>query len=535
MTDDVVSRSTEIAGYDAVYRLRRSRSTMADDAVNWITGAVGQWMRSSRRGAPFRILSVGCGDGSLDLPLLAAARRHGPVEYVGCDVNADSLAVFATALGTADEDPGLVTSLVHGPFQVLADDAHFDLVLLAHVLYYVDDPVAVVRTMRDERCSLDGRVVVIHSARRGVPSTVEAALGSTSFVTGDEIAAGLRAAGMGHVTAVVPGRLCVDDAIVDSPLGRALLGFIVEREPLDDGDRDRLVAAMVASAVDVDGSLFLPEDLMTIEVRSLLRPLAEPAGGAAVDPIRDYHVLVESFDWPERLASVPAPDGAPSALLDVGCGTGRWLRVLASTFPSLTSPGRTPVVYDRVDPSGAALAPNATIAATMFTVGDTWCEGVETAEIPRGRYGLIWSVHALYGMPVVELEQVLRRLVDGLTVGGVLIVVLGDPGSFYLEAKPRLVGGEAFTSSRDVLAALEALGLSAEVTTIGYVEAFPVTEEERVRRYVWHESIGNSYLPAGLSGGDVPGLPEGEWWDSHRRGDRYEFPQSVSVIVIGRD
>lgn len=477
-----------------------------------------------------RILSIGCGDGSLDLPMLEAARGCGPVQYVGCDVNAESLAVFSTALGRRDPDPDLAATLVHGPFQMLDDDRRFDVVLIAHVLYYVDDPAAAVRALLDERCALDGRIVVIHSGRQGVPAMVEAALGDASFVTAEQIAVDLEAVGLAPTTRVLPGRLRIDDAVADTPLGRVLLEFLVERAPLDEIDHRRLVAEMEVRSTTRDDGCWMPEDLVTMEIRNRLRPTAHRTDRIAVDPLEDYHVLAESFDWPERLASLPGD----AALLDVGCGTGRWLRVLASTFPELIAPDRPVITYDRVDPSAVALDPNATVASTMFDLGRTWCEGIETVSLLNDHYALIWSVHSLYSLPVTELDSVLRRLVEALTVDGVLMVMLGDPGSFYLEAKPNLVGGGPFTSSADVLDAVRRLGLSVTVRTIDYVESFDATDEDAVRRYVWHESIGNSYLPAGLSGGELPALPTGEWWDAHLRGDRYEFAQSVSVILIER-
>ena len=344
MLDEVSSSLSEPVGYDAVYRLRRSRSTMADDAVAWTTGAAKRWWGAVRPGSPLRILSIGCGDGSLDLPMLEAARAYGPVQYVGCDVNAESLAVFSTALGRRDPDPDLPVTLVHGPFQMLDAGQLFDVVLIAHVLYYVDDPAATVRALLDERCAIDGRVVVIHSGHHGVPAMVAAALGDASFVTAEQIAEDLDAAGLTPTTRVLPGRLCIDDAVADTPLGRALLEFLVERASLDEIDRQRLVAEMEARSTTTDDGRWMPEDLVTMEIRNRLRPTAHRTDRIAVDPLEDYHVLAESFDWPERLASLPAD----AALLDVGCGTGR-----PTTLRGRRSSRGTAALAGRPDDAGA--------------------------------------------------------------------------------------------------------------------------------------------------------------------------------------
>lgn len=544
-------------GYDAVYRLRRSQSTMADDATTWATTSAARWAATRPAGEPLRILSIGCGDGSLDAALIGAARRHGPVRYVGCDLDADSLAVFQGLLHRDLDGPDVVATLVHGPYQRLLDDERseyehlldgerFDVVLLAHVLYYVDDPATAVVSLIASRCAIDGRLVIIHSGYRGVPELVERVLGVVPFVTAEAIAHGLAEAGIGVAPVSLPGRLCIDDAIVDSPIGRALLAFIVERNDLSDDERERLVRSMVDQSSLVDGRRWIAEDLMVMEINSRLRTVSGRAGAdpsdvdrprvdrRSVDALEDYHVLAESFDWVERLSTLTGSSGAAPVVLDVGCGTGRWLRVLAATYPELCGPDRSDIVYDRVDPSPASFVENAAAASSIFRLGTTWCDRIERTPLPEGRYSLIWSVHSLYTLPVPELDGALRRMVRALGPGGTLIVALGDPESFYIRAKSTLAGGEPFTSSLDVLSAVDRLGLSRSVTTLEYVESFDAGDEDQVRRYVWHESIGNSHHPAGLAGGDLPELPSGAWWDGHRHGARYEFAQSVSVLVIGR-
>ena len=534
MLSDVASPPGEPIGYDAIYRLRRSQSTMTTDAIRWMTGSVARWTQRRRTDAPLRILSLGCGDGTLDVPVLDAARSNGPIHYVGCDLDAASLAVFSTALASRVNDLDFCATLLHQPFETLEFDHRFDLVVLSHVLYYVEDPAATLRSVLDTHCALDGRLIVAHSGRNGIPAVVEAAWGTTPFVTAEQIVADLVASGLRPTTTVLPGRLCIDDAIEDTPQGRSLLEFLVERDDLGVIDRERLVSVMVHRSTEIDGGRWMSEDLVTLEIRNSLRAMVRHDQRITVDPLEDYPVLAESFDWAERLESLGGPGASSPSLLDVGCGTGRWLRVLASTFPELTARGRLEIVYDRVDPSVLALEQNAHVASTLFRIGSTWCEGIEHASIPFDHYALIWSMHSMYSLSGGTLDDVLARLARALTGDGTLMVALGDPGSFYCEAKPRLIGGEPFTTSADVVAAADRLGLPFSVATLRYVESFDASDEVLVRNYVWHESIGNSYLPAGLSNGLLPELPTGEWWETHRRGDRYVFEQSVSLIMIRR-
>lgn len=532
--------SAERPDYDAVYRHRRERSTMADDARRWLTAAVERWsatQQSWSTGAPYRILSLGCGDGNLDLPVIDAARRHGPVHYVGCDITPASLEVFAAELELRPADSGLSTELLARSFtdsELLQSLGTFDLVLLSHVLYYVADPAAVVLEAVERHAALDGRVVVIQSAYRGVPSLTESALGSVPFVPAEEVAAQLAERGVIAPMVTLQGRLCIDEVRADSALGRELLHFLVERDAMSETETVAVRAAMDQVAERIDGSWWMPEDIGIIEIRPQLRRAQWDRAPDEIDPLHDYHVLAASFDWVNRLRGLAAPAGAPPRLLDVGCGTGRWLRVLAATHPQLCQSPSPRVQYDRVDPTAAALPANAEIASTMFDMGTTWVDFVERTQLPTDTYGLIWSVHSLYMVPVDALPGVLGHLAAALHPDGAIVVALAAREAFYITAQPALTGGAAFTSADDVVAAAVSLGLAVQTFDLDYVEAFDAADDEAIRRFVWHESIGNSYAPAGMWSDDLPPLPTGEWWDKHRHGDRYEFPQRVTVAVISR-
>lgn len=513
---------------------------MADDAAHWLTEAVDKWcatQRSRTDGAPYRILSLGCGDGSLDVAVIAAARHHGPVQYVGCDINRNSLDAFARTWAARPVDALVSFELLEsslGETSSREGFTAFDLVLLAHVLYYVPDPAAMVVATMDRHAALDGRTVVIHSARNGVPAIAEAALGTTPFVTAEDLVDDLARHGVTAPLLTLPGRLCIDEIRARSERGDELLRFLVERDNLTAEQHDSLVSAMNAAAAPVAGSWWMPEDLGVIEIRTRLRTASWARSTERVDPLQDYHVLAESFDWVKRLRLLAAPEGEPPRVLDVGCGTGRWLRVLAATHPELTSAVTPRVRYDRIDPSPSALPTNEAIATSLFDLGATWVEPVESAELPASVYGLIWSVHSLYSVSVDALPAVVRGLARALHPDGVIVVALAASDSFYITARPALTGEPAFTCAEDVVAAAVTAGLTVQTFDVGYVETFDLADEEAVRHFVWHESIGNSYAPAGMSSNDLPPLPTGDWWDTHRRGDRYEFPQKTTVIVIGR-
>ena len=514
--------------YDGIYRLRRRSSTMHDVATQWLVESVRNWRASSTVSRPYRILSIGCGDGDLDARILAAVEAVGSTAYVGCDVNADSLRVFAERIAATSIASDV--RLVHAPFGELSETDRFDLVLLSHSLYYFADPADVVIEALDRHCGPDGRLVVVHSGHDGVPAMSERGLGALPFTTAEMVAEGLRKRGVWPKIHRLATEMRLDDEVLDSDVARDLFGFLVERESLSDAELRDVVEAMKSRSTRADVTWVMPEEVLVLEVRARLARPSRTSAALVVDPIRDYHALDEAFDWTALLRR--RADRA-LRLLDVGCGTGRWLRVLAAANAELTASDRARIVYDRVDPVADALEANTSVAATLFEIGTSWNELVETADLPSATYDVIWSIHSLYAQSRDQLTGVIAKLVDALAPDGVLIVALGARGSMYIDAKPELTDTEPFVSSDDVVEVVDRLGLSYRLHRVDYVERFDLDADEDVRRFVWHESIGNSFLPAGMAG-DLPPLPTVEWFERFRGESSFAFPQCTGVLVIER-
>jgi len=94
-----------------------------------------------RGGGPVALLSVGCGDGTLDARLatvLADAEPTRPVRYVGVDPYAGSTSGFAAALGALDR-PNLAVETHADTFADATVGGTFDVVTFVHSMYYVAD------------------------------------------------------------------------------------------------------------------------------------------------------------------------------------------------------------------------------------------------------------------------------------------------------------------------------------------------------------------------------------------------------------
>ena len=531
-SDPPEAASPHRVDYDEIYRLRRRVSTMHDVARDWLVRAIPAWRRDVDPSRPFRILSVGCGDGDLDLPVIVAASSIGPVEYLGCDVNAGSLKVFGERLNASSQETVMASvRLACLDFDDLPDEGGFDLVLLSHMLYYVADPSSFVLRALDDRCATGGRLIVVHSAHDGVPAIAEEALAFSPFLTGEGIVAELKCRGVSPRVHRLDTEFRFDDSLIASDDFADLVGFLVEREDLEDGQVERVTEVMKARSTRVDDRWVMSEEVLALEITHRLARSMASRVVPVVDPIRDYHALEEAFEWSSILRIAANTGSRSSRLLDVGCGTGRWLRVLAAADPTLADPGRPRFVYDRVEPVGGALEANSEIATTLFDVGSTWNEIVETADLPSRTFDVIWSIHSLYALAPDRVAGVIGKLMASLAPGGVLVIALGARDSFYVDAKPTLTGTDSFLSSDDVVEAVERLDLPYRLHHVDYIERFDLDAHEEVRRFVWHESIGNTYLPAGLVG-DLPEMPTGEWFESFRMPSGFEFPQRTGVLVI---
>ena len=524
------------AHYHDAYALRRERSTMATEAVYWLCDHVRHWL--SERGestTSLRVLSVGCGDGNVDLPLLELLNGRLPVDYVGVDVNTTSLNFFGEAVHQRLSGGTVTTTLLDAPVQSLAPDlGPFDLVIVSHMLYYVDHPGHTVARLVREFTRTDGRLVVIHSARQGVPALMAAVDGLTPFLTAEDIATQLAAQHLSPTWHTLHSELDATDILAMTPQGRAVLEFCIEAD-LDTLSADALAQLQTELSYRCqqrDGRWTMAEEVAALVLTNPLRRLPHaPHTTAKVDPLEDYHQLAQAFHWPERLTTIPVSADGLAHVLDVGCGTGRWLRVLNATYPELADGVTRHVRYSMLDPVRPAIEAVGEVASAMFTIDRSWVDFVQQADLPHGHFGLIWAMHSLYGVPEHELASALNRMLTALHPRGTAVIALPDASSFYITAAAELLGHTLFVSADDVRRVLDASNVRYQVQRVDYDECFSVHDEVALRHYVWMESIGNTFLPGGAHD-DLPPLPSGTWWDSHRRGEVFAFPQRVDVITI---
>jgi len=155
---------------------------------------------ADRAPGPVAVLSVGCGDGTVDAPLatlLADAEPARPVRYVGVDPHGDSTAAFAGALGALGR-PSLTVETHTTTFAAARVAGPFDVVTFVHSTYYVADLEA---TLAAAHALLrpGGELLVVSAPRAGlnaVTALLAPAVAGTSQWFGDDVADAVSACGL---------------------------------------------------------------------------------------------------------------------------------------------------------------------------------------------------------------------------------------------------------------------------------------------------------------------------------------------------
>jgi len=155
---------------------------------------------AGRDTGPVALLSVGCGDGSLDAPLAAALADvlpARPVRYVGIDPYVGSTTAFNAAMADLGRDS--LSAEVHAAtFAEAPVSELFDVVTFVHSMYYVPEVVATLRAAYG--LLRPGGELLVISAPRGALNVLVDVLappveGHRQWFS-DDIAAGFADAGL---------------------------------------------------------------------------------------------------------------------------------------------------------------------------------------------------------------------------------------------------------------------------------------------------------------------------------------------------
>lgn len=214
-----------------------------------------------RAAAPTRVLSIGCGDGSVDASVAAelASRGH-EVDWVGVEPHAPSGRLFLDRMQSTE---GVRATLLTDRFDRAQPGGSHDVALAVHSLYYVDDLAATLR----RACSLlapGGELVVLHAPREPLNALIPLLCRGAHQPFADEVVRTLRDIGRTPLVTRIDCRLDLTATGV-AETDRRLLDFTVQaRVPADLAPRLR--DALAERALPGPG-LVLPHPLDAIIVQ----------------------------------------------------------------------------------------------------------------------------------------------------------------------------------------------------------------------------------------------------------------------------
>ncbi len=188
------------AAYAEGHDLFEARSDQRDLLVAWLRARL-----AARAGAPLRVLSVGCGDGTVDARVSAGADV---ARYDGVEPFAGSAAQWRTRMAGV---PGQVQQC---RFEDAVLTGPYDVVLAVHCLYYVPDVAAALQRMHG-LLAPGGELLVLHAPRAELNALVEVLAPETGGHAqwfSDVVTGALRRSGLAYEESRLHARLDLTDA-----------------------------------------------------------------------------------------------------------------------------------------------------------------------------------------------------------------------------------------------------------------------------------------------------------------------------------
>ncbi len=564
--------------YAESYELRKAASTMTTVAIDWLSQQASELL--SREPAvshdkTFSVLSVGSGEGDLDMKFINALQAEllpqwEGLRYVALEPNASHRQGFYQRLDAEPLDHSVNVSIHDQRMEDLDLNEHqqrYDLVLFVHVFYYFESPQRII----EDALALvkeGGQVIIVHQTPTGIPEIQRRYMreikGNTDemFTTSD-IQTLLNASDISHQYHELDAHLDVTQCLRQTDAGLKIMSFCMECDlrALNERKFGQIFRAFENLAeTQLSGEAYLHEPIGVFILQSPhVQSVSYNGNGfddtlTETDPVDDYRQLARHFDW--RLLSPtsrmhPQNRSTPLRLLDVACGTGRWLDALYryASFPTYLN-GAREILYDVLDPSETAIVQIRNKISAPFRLGNQYVTTIQEADLERQVYDLLWSNHGFYGIPVPHLPSVLTKLADSLTKRGTALIALANRNSFYItfydQYLATVYGGNqtGFTAAEDVMDALDILGIAYQIHPIHYEERIDRNDHASLAHYVINESTINSFnkdkeqIDAPISGtvtlDELRGYAQLQHFlDSFIDGSAYYFPQEVQVISFG--
>lgn len=207
------------AEYALGHTLFEARSDQRSRLAAWLVDLL-----TPRAVTDTRVLSVGCGDGSVDVEVATALASLGHVvDYLGVEPHPSSAQAFLARL---TEVAGVHAGVAESSFAQVDTEGTFDVVLAVHSLYYVHDLAATLRRARG-LLAPGGVLVVLHAPCEALNRLVRLLAPGRRQEFSDQVAAELRGLGESPEVTRIENRLDLTET-GDADTDRRLIDFTVQ-------------------------------------------------------------------------------------------------------------------------------------------------------------------------------------------------------------------------------------------------------------------------------------------------------------------
>lgn len=358
--------------YAQSYELRKAASTMTVAAIEWfgsnITTLLETSYSRSHQDETLSVLSIGSGEGDIDIEIIQSLipKLNSPLKqlkYVALEPNSIHRDRFLERLDQASFGENVEVSVRDEYFEPgqFESEQKYDLVLLTHVLYYFDEPYQAIQSALTQTKE-GGKVVIVHQTATGIPQIqqehmLEAKGDQNEMFTAEDIRTLLDTQFHPHQYHSVEARLDVTECLQGLETGVKIMSFCMECDlrQLHEAKFFKILQAFWRLAeIEDSGKAYINEPIgvFVLPVPSATIQQRSPKDQ---DPVIDYWQLAQRFDWSGTFLSQHHRGKSSSLrLLDVACGTGRWLQAFRHYMQ--LDEGLENIVYDFLDPCESAIS-----------------------------------------------------------------------------------------------------------------------------------------------------------------------------------
>ena len=554
--------------YAESYELRKAASTMTVAAIEWFrsnaTTLLERNYSPSQKDDTFSVLSIGSGEGDIDIEIIQSLipklnPRWKQLQYVALEPNPIHRDRFLQKLDRESFGENVAVSVRDDYFNPgqFESKQKYDLVLLTHVLYYFDEPYQAIQTALNQT-KKGGQVVIVHQTATGIPEIqcehmLEVKGNQNEMFTARDIRNLLDKKSHQHQFYHVNARLDVTECLQQLETGVKIMSFCMECDlrQLQETKFTKILQGFWRLAeIEDSGKAFIQEPIgvFVLPSPSVTIPERNPKDN---DPVIDYWQLAQHFDWSGTfLSQYNRGESSSLRLLDVACGTGRWLQAF-SQYIQLDE-GIKNIVYDFLDPCGSSISQASQKIPPSFVRGTQYVNTIQAANPESDSYDLMWSMHGFYMIPRQDLPSVLKNCARLLNDTGVGFIALATRKSFYVDFYEQYLQifkegkGTRFTAAEDIVESLDECGIQHQVHRIFYEEPIKADDYAALEHYIKNEATVNCFNKdkeaeqlsesKNITLEDLLSHPEMErYLNSLLRNSVYYFPQEIWLISFKAD